>query len=229
MVPLLLVLLLGHGPLRSGSRGDGTQPVRLPARLRQRGPHPTAMRRRHESTLIGSMRRQPSCPSPWATGFAGPPIASALSPTPTTPPPSRPRRPSHEPAARGRTLPHPRGHGPPLGRPAHRSNGSLTVVALAAEAGVHRMALHKRHADLKEVFYARVRSETHQTPEVERRLRKEVVRLKEARKDSRAAEAESRHRAGQMALAAAVLILRRPDSQDQPALGNVIPLRPSDD
>ncbi|MEV7238292.1 hypothetical protein AB0N06_31425 [Streptomyces sp. NPDC051020] len=109
------------------------------------------------------------------------------------------------------------------------SNGSLTVVALAAEAGVHRMALDKRHADLKEEFYARVRSETHQTPEVERRLRKEVVRLKEALKDSRAAEAESRHRAEQMALAAAVLILRRPDSQDQPALGNVIPLRPSDD
>ncbi|MET9663399.1 hypothetical protein ABZY11_42875, partial [Streptomyces sp. NPDC006510] len=27
------------------------------------------------------------------------------------------------------------------------SNGSLTVVALAAEADVHRMALMKRHAD----------------------------------------------------------------------------------
>ncbi|MGW0886482.1 hypothetical protein [Streptomyces sp. NPDC002671] len=108
-------------------------------------------------------------------------------------------------------------------------NGSLTVVALAAEAGVHRMALQKRHADLKEEFYARVRTETHQTPEVEKRLRKEVVRLKEALKDSRAAEAESRHRAEQMALAAAALILRRPDSQDQPAPGNVIPLRPSGD
>lgn len=110
-----------------------------------------------------------------------------------------------------------------------RSNGSLTVVALAAEAGVHRMALQKRHADLKEEFYARVRSETHQTPEVERRLRKEVVRLKEALKDSRTAEAESRRRAEQMALAAAVLILRQPDSQDQPAPDNVIPLRPSGD
>jgi hypothetical protein len=109
------------------------------------------------------------------------------------------------------------------------SNGSLTVVALAAEAGVHRMALQKRHADLKEEFYARVRTETHQTPEVERRLRKEVVRLKEALKDSRAAEAASRHRAEQMALAAAVLILRRPDSADQPAPSNVIPLRPSGD
>ncbi|MER6126863.1 hypothetical protein ABT173_30580 [Streptomyces sp. NPDC001795] len=110
-----------------------------------------------------------------------------------------------------------------------RSNGSLTVVALAAEAGVHRMALQKRHADLKEEFYARVRTETHQTPEVERRLRKEVVRLKEALRDSRAAEAASRHRAEQMALAAAVLILRQPESQGQPASGNVIPLRPSGD
>ncbi|MGW7610509.1 hypothetical protein ACWGKW_25155 [Streptomyces sp. NPDC054766] len=109
------------------------------------------------------------------------------------------------------------------------SNGSLTVVALAAEAGVHRMALQKRYADLEEEFYARVRTETHQTPEVERRLRKEVVRLKEALKDSRAAETKSRHRAEQMALAAAVLILQQPDSQDQPAPGNVIPLRPYGD
>ncbi|MEV0577980.1 hypothetical protein [Streptomyces sp. NPDC050392] len=109
------------------------------------------------------------------------------------------------------------------------SNGSLTVVALAAEAGVHRMALQKRHADLKGEFYARVRTETHQTPEVEKRLRKEVVRLKEALKDSRAAEATSRHRAEQMTLAAAVLILRQPDSHDQPIPDNVIPLRPYGD
>lgn len=109
------------------------------------------------------------------------------------------------------------------------SNGSLTAVALAAEAGVHRMALQKRHADLKEEFYARVRMETHQTPEVEKRLRKEVVRLKQVLKDSRAAEAKSRQRAEQMALAAAVLILRQPDGQNQPAPDNVIPLRPSGD
>ncbi|MGQ4439526.1 hypothetical protein ACN6LI_003146 [Streptomyces violaceoruber] len=108
------------------------------------------------------------------------------------------------------------------------SNGSLTAVALAAEAGVHRMALQKRHADLKEEFYARVRSETHQTPEVERRLRKEVVRLKEALKESRAAEATSRRRAEQMALAAAVL-LRNPGGRDQPVPDNIIPLRPSGD
>ncbi|WP_436800909.1 hypothetical protein [Streptomyces avermitilis] len=39
------------------------------------------------------------------------------------------------------------------------SNGSLTVKALAEEAGVHRMALLKRHADLKNAFYERVRND----------------------------------------------------------------------
>ncbi|MFH8939565.1 hypothetical protein [Streptomyces griseosporeus] len=58
------------------------------------------------------------------------------------------------------------------------SNGSLTVVALAAEAGVHRMALLKRHADLKIEFYERVRNETQQMPEVERRLRDTVIKLR---------------------------------------------------
>ncbi|MEW2259831.1 hypothetical protein [Streptomyces sp. NPDC047869] len=107
-----------------------------------------------------------------------------------------------------------------------RSNGSLTVAALAIEADVHRMALLKRHADLKEEFYARVRSETHQTPEAEKRLRQEVARLKGALKDSRAAEAESARRAEQIALAAAVLILQKPAEQDQGPHGNVYQLRP---
>ncbi len=44
------------------------------------------------------------------------------------------------------------------------SNGSLTVVALAAEADVHRMALLKRHVDLKNEFYERVRTETRTSP-----------------------------------------------------------------
>jgi hypothetical protein len=37
------------------------------------------------------------------------------------------------------------------GRPT-TSDGALAVAALAAEAGVHRMALQKRHADLKHEF-----------------------------------------------------------------------------
>lgn len=51
------------------------------------------------------------------------------------------------------------------------SNGGLTAVALAEEAGVHRMDLLKRHVDLKNEFYQRVRSETKQIPESEKRLR----------------------------------------------------------
>ncbi|WST80147.1 hypothetical protein OG762_40150 [Streptomyces sp. NBC_01136] len=58
------------------------------------------------------------------------------------------------------------------------SNGSLTVVALAAEADVHRMAIVKRHADLKNEFYERVRNETQQIPETEKRLRETVTKLK---------------------------------------------------
>lgn len=111
------------------------------------------------------------------------------------------------------------------GRP-ERSDGSLTVVALAVEAGVHRMALHKRHADLKEKFHARVRAETHQPPEVEKRLRDEVTRLKKALRQSRTAEEESRHRAEQIVLATAVLLLHADNAPPTPQKpGTVLPLR----
>ena len=38
-----------------------------------------------------------------------------------------------------------------------RSNGALTVVALAIEAGVPRNALTQRHTDLKDEFYQRIK------------------------------------------------------------------------
>ncbi|WP_436762771.1 hypothetical protein [Streptosporangium sp. V21-05] len=106
-----------------------------------------------------------------------------------------------------------------------RSDGSLTIVALAIEADIHRMALQKRHADLKEAFYARVRAETHQTPEVEKRLRKDVAQLKASLKAARDSEAEAWSRAEQLALASAVLA-RRHGSGGQPAplFNNVIPM-----
>ncbi|WP_224277369.1 hypothetical protein [Streptomyces sp. LS1784] len=65
------------------------------------------------------------------------------------------------------------------GVPEH-SNGALTVVALAQEAGVPRNALTQRHLDLKNDFYARVRARG-QIPDSEARLRKQVVKLKELR------------------------------------------------
>ncbi|WP_326615311.1 hypothetical protein OG949_41155 (plasmid) [Streptomyces scopuliridis] len=58
-----------------------------------------------------------------------------------------------------------------------RSNGALTIVALAIEADLPRNALTQRHTDLKNKFYEHVR--THgDTPDVETRLRKKIVDLK---------------------------------------------------
>jgi hypothetical protein len=54
-----------------------------------------------------------------------------------------------------------------------RSTGALTVVALAEEADVKRHVLTHRHTDLKELFYAQVRTRG-QVPDSERRLREEL-------------------------------------------------------
>lgn len=61
---------------------------------------------------------------------------------------------------------------------AQQSNGALTIVALAQEAGVPRNALTQRHLDLKNDFYMLVRARG-QTPHSEIRLRQQIVRLKE--------------------------------------------------
>ncbi|MFC4499614.1 MULTISPECIES: hypothetical protein [Streptomyces] len=65
------------------------------------------------------------------------------------------------------------------GTPEH-SNGALTIVALALEAGIPRNALTQRHTDLKNEFYDKVRTRGG-TPDSEQRLRKQVRRLKELR------------------------------------------------
>ncbi|MER7901439.1 hypothetical protein ABTX62_36685 [Streptomyces sp. NPDC096046] len=70
------------------------------------------------------------------------------------------------------------------GRPEH-SNGALTIVALAIEAGVPRNALTQRHLDLKNEFHAKVK-ERGQPTDTEIRLRKQVVRLKELRERDKA-------------------------------------------
>ncbi|MFF4496199.1 hypothetical protein [Streptomyces sp. NPDC001546] len=113
------------------------------------------------------------------------------------------------------------------GRPT-ASDGALTVVALAAEAGVHRMALQKRHADLKAEFYERVRTETKQPPESEKRLRKTVSDLKETVAAQKAEITALRHQVTQLALANAVLTRQghnlSESSAEAPA--NVVPLHP---
>ncbi|MEV7779376.1 hypothetical protein [Kitasatospora sp. NPDC088351] len=59
-----------------------------------------------------------------------------------------------------------------------RSDGALTVVALAVEADVKRHVLTHRHTDLKDEFYAKVKA-TGNVPENERKLREELKQTKE--------------------------------------------------
>ncbi|MGW0856965.1 hypothetical protein [Streptomyces sp. NPDC002690] len=108
------------------------------------------------------------------------------------------------------------------------SNGSLTVVALAAEAGVHRMALLKRHTDLKNEFYERVRNETQQVPEPERRLRETVSKLKKTLTNKEAELKELRQLVTNLTLASAVLT-QGMDAPTEPSStpDNVLPLRPT--
>ncbi|TDT82123.1 hypothetical protein DFO47_10245 [Arthrobacter sp. AG258] len=71
-----------------------------------------------------------------------------------------------------------------LGGNPENSNGALTIVALAAEAGVPRNALTQRHTDLKNLFYEKVRARG-ATPDSEQRLRRETTRLKRLRAEDR--------------------------------------------
>jgi hypothetical protein len=59
-----------------------------------------------------------------------------------------------------------------------RSNGALTIVALALEADVPRNALTQRHTDLKNEFYQRVRKHGGGASEIEARLRADLAKLK---------------------------------------------------
>jgi hypothetical protein len=103
-----------------------------------------------------------------------------------------------------------------------RSNGALTVVALAIEAEVNRMALIKRHKDLKEEFYARVRKEKAQTPENEKRLLATNAKLKEANAELTEENTALRAENAQLLLAIAVLTEENRKKEEQlTSLGNV--------
>ncbi len=104
-----------------------------------------------------------------------------------------------------------------------RSNGALTIVALALEAGVPRNALTQRHPDLKKEFYECVR-ERGGTSEDEIRLRATIARLRQtiASKNKEL----SQLRADVPALVRAVhqLTLENQQLRDARADGSVIPL-----
>ncbi|MFI1805545.1 hypothetical protein ACH415_18310 [Streptomyces californicus] len=110
------------------------------------------------------------------------------------------------------------------------SNGSLTAAALAAEAGVHRMALYKRHADLKNEFEERVRTETKQVPETEKQLRATIAKLKKTIANQNTELKELRALVTRLTLASAVLTQDQKGSTGQaqaPELPeNVVLFRP---
>ncbi|MEU9619714.1 hypothetical protein [Streptomyces sp. NPDC048155] len=107
------------------------------------------------------------------------------------------------------------------------SNGSLTVTALAVEADVHRMALMKRHADLKNEFYERVRNETQQVPETEKRLRETVTKLRKTIANQKAEIDELRRQVTSLTLASAVLAQQQDSSAPPKSTpGNVILFHP---
>ncbi|MEU0726212.1 hypothetical protein [Streptomyces sp. NPDC006140] len=107
------------------------------------------------------------------------------------------------------------------------SNGSFTAAALAAEAGVHRMALYKRHADLKNEFDERVRKETRQVPETEKQLRATVARLKKTIANQKTELEELRQLVTNLTLASAVLSEgRQLPTEPAPLPDNVLPFRP---
>jgi ectoine hydroxylase-related dioxygenase (phytanoyl-CoA dioxygenase family) len=84
-------------------------------------------------------------------------------------------------------------------------DGSFTVVALAAEADVSRMAIIRRHSDLKNEFYERVRNESAQTPETEKALRETVNKLRKTVADQRTEITELRRQVTGLTLVGAVL------------------------
>ncbi|MGH9187264.1 MAG: hypothetical protein ACRD0U_15840 [Acidimicrobiales bacterium] len=65
-----------------------------------------------------------------------------------------------------------------------RSDGKLTIVALAAEAGVKRWILTHRHTDLRDQFYARTRARNHTPPRV-RQLEERTRTLEHENRDLR--------------------------------------------
>jgi len=82
-----------------------------------------------------------------------------------------------------------------------RSDGALTVLALAAEADVKRHVLTHRHTDLKDEFYAKVRARGH-VPDSERKLRAE---LREARERLATAAQEIKRLQGEVDMFARVV------------------------
>ncbi|WP_420823937.1 hypothetical protein [Streptomyces roseifaciens] len=89
------------------------------------------------------------------------------------------------------------------------------------------MAIMKRHADLKNEFYERVRNETRQVPETEKQLRATVAKLKKTISNQKTEIEELRQLVTRLTLASAVLTQGRSmPTEPVPTHDNVIAFRP---
>jgi len=103
-----------------------------------------------------------------------------------------------------------------------RSDGALTVVALAMEAGVPRNALTQRHTDLKNEFYQRVK-ERGADNEDEARLRATIARLRKTIDGKNRELAQLRADVPALVRAVNQLTLENQQLRDARAGGSVVP------
>jgi hypothetical protein len=87
-----------------------------------------------------------------------------------------------------------------------RSDGRLTIVSLAAEAGVKRHVLTHKHTDLKDRFYARVKAQD-SVPATEAALREQNAELLRKLIEIRAERDEYKQAADALARALNVLTM----------------------
>ena len=115
-----------------------------------------------------------------------------------------------------------------------RSNGALTVVALAIEAGVPRNALTQRHTDLKDEFYQRIRERGADNGD-EARLRATIARLRKTIEGKNRELAQLRADVPALVRAVSQLTLENQQLRDARAAGGSVvpfpgrvPARPRD-
>jgi len=103
-----------------------------------------------------------------------------------------------------------------------RSNGALTVVALAIEADVPRNALTQRHTDLKNEFYDRIKAAGAHN-EDEARLRATIARLRQTIANKNTELAQLRADVPALVRAVNQLTLENQQLRDAHSGGSVIP------
>jgi len=103
-----------------------------------------------------------------------------------------------------------------------RSNGALTVVALAIEAGVPRNALTQRHTDLKDEFYQRIRERGADNAD-EARLRATIAQLRKTIASKNRELAQLRADVPALVRAVNQLTLENQQLRDARAGGSVVP------